>query len=76
MAGVTYQLTRFVRPSLGVSRFALLGTLLGVILLIAATLVGKFGTGWYFLHPLPLYSAGVWPQWAIGAFFAGLGSWA
>jgi cytochrome c oxidase subunit I len=73
MAGVSYQLTRFARPSLGVARFALLGTLLGVVLLIAATLVGRFGTGWYFLHPLPFYSSGVWPQWAVGAFFAGLG---
>jgi cytochrome c oxidase subunit 1 len=73
MAGVSYRLARFVRPGLGVARFAYLGTAVGIVLLVIATLVGRFGAGWYFLHPLPFYSGGMWPQWSIGMFFAALG---
>jgi hypothetical protein len=40
-------------PSLAISRFTYWGTLLGVVLLIVCTLGGLFGTGWYFLYPLP-----------------------
>src|SRR5262245_2347181 len=72
MAAVSYRLARVARPSLAVARFAYAGTVAGVVLLLAATLGGRFGTGWYFLHPLPLHSAGVWPQWAVGAFFLAL----
>lgn len=72
MAAVSYRLARVARPSLAVARFAYAGTVAGVVLLLAATLGGRFGTGWYFLHPLPLHSAGVWPQWAVGAFFGAL----
>lgn len=72
MAGVSHQLRRYVEPSLAISRGVLAATVVGVVLLIAATLVGRFGTGWYFLHPLPFYSSGVWPDWATGAFFAAL----
>ena len=72
MAGVSYQLRAHVRPSLAVSRAVFAATVVGVVLLIAATLIGRFGAGWYFLHPLPLQSAGVWPEWATGAFFAAL----
>lgn len=73
MAGVSYRLARFVSPSLAVNRLAFGGTLLGVVLLVAVTLIGRFGTGWYFLHPLPFYSGGVWPDWAVSGFFASLG---
>lgn len=72
MAGVSHQLTRFVSPSLAVSRWVFAATLAGVVLLIVSTLVGRFGTGWYFLHPLPFFSSGVWPEWATGAFFGAL----
>jgi hypothetical protein len=40
--------------------------------LIACTLGGFFGTGWYFLYPLPLYAQGVWAPWASFSFFAAL----
>jgi heme/copper-type cytochrome/quinol oxidase subunit 1 len=55
MAGLSYLLLKYTRPSLAVSKFNYWGTLLGVGLLIACTLGGLFGTGWYFLYPLPLY---------------------
>ena len=72
MAGVSYLLLKYTRPSLAVSKFNYGGTLLGVVLLIACTLGGLFGTGWYFLYPLPLYGQGVWAPWASFSFFAAL----
>ncbi len=73
MAGVSYLLGRYVRPSLAISRVAFGATVLGVVLLLACTLVGRLGVGWYFLYPLPLHSKGVWPPWATGAFLGSLG---
>jgi cytochrome c oxidase subunit I len=73
MAGISYLLSKYTRPSLGVAKFAYAGTILGVLLLIACTLVGRFGAGWYFLFPLPLYAQGVWSPWATWTFFAALG---
>lgn len=72
IAAVSYLLSRYVEPSLAVSRFALGGSLLGVVLMIVCTLGGKFGVGWYFLFPLPLYPNGVWQPWATAVFLAGL----
>jgi cytochrome c oxidase subunit 1 len=72
MAGVSYLLSKYTRPSLVVSRIAYGGTLVGVLLLIGCTLVGRFGTGWYFLFPLPLYAHGVWDTWATWTFFVAL----
>lgn len=70
MGGVAYLLTRYVQPSLKVNKAVYRATLVAVILLVLATLVGKFITGWYFLYPLPLYPADVWRPWATVAFFA------
>jgi cytochrome c oxidase subunit 1 len=72
MAGVSYLLSKYTRPSLAVSRLVYGGTLLGVVLLIACTLVGRFGAGWYFLFPLPLYAQGIWRPWATWSFFVAL----
>ncbi|MBM3773607.1 MAG: cbb3-type cytochrome c oxidase subunit I, partial [Acidobacteria bacterium] len=72
MAGASYLLSRYVRLSLAISKFAFGGTLLGVVLLIVCTLGGFFGVGWYFLFPLPLHSNGVWPPWATGMFLSAL----
>jgi cytochrome c oxidase subunit I len=72
MAGISYLLLKYTRPSLAVSKFNYWGTLLGVVLLIVCTLGGMFGTGWYFLYPLPLMSQGVWQPWATLVFFIAL----
>jgi len=72
MAGVSFLLLKYTRPSLAVSKFSFWGTLLGVVLLIVCTLGGLFGTGWYFLYPLPLMSQGVWQPWATLTFFIAL----
>src|SRR6476646_7480276 len=61
MAGLSVLLARYVRPTLAVSWIAYGATITGVVLLIAATLVGRLGVGWYFLYPLPFFSGGTWP---------------
>ena len=63
---------RYVRPTLGVSWIAFGATLTGVVLLLAATLIGRLGVGWYFLYPLPFHSGGTWPAWATASLFAAL----
>jgi cytochrome c oxidase subunit 1 len=73
MALLSYLLASHVQVRLASSRFALGATLVGVALLLAATLVGRLGVGWYFLYPLPFYSGGTWPGWAAGALFVALG---
>jgi cytochrome c oxidase subunit 1 len=72
MAGISLLLSRYVRPTLAISWIAFGATLTGVLLLLAATLVGRLGVGWYFLYPLPFHSGGTWPPWATASLFAAL----
>lgn len=72
MAGLTYLLSSYVRPTIGVAWVAYGATVVGVLLLLAATLIGRLGVGWYFLYPLPFHSGGTWPAWATTALFAAL----
>jgi cytochrome c oxidase subunit 1 len=41
-------------------------TVLGVVGLVIACLIGRFAPGWYLLYPLPFISGGAWSNWAIG----------
>lgn len=72
MAAATYFLGRYVQTSAKASGIALAGTLVGVGVLVVATLVGGFAAGWYFLHPLPFSAMGGWPLWTAYTFMAGL----
>lgn len=45
--------------------------LIGVVLILVATLVGGFGGGWTFLYPLPAQSGGAWEPWAAISFVLG-----
>lgn len=72
MAAASYFLGRYVKPSAKASAVALGGTLLGVVILAVATLVGGFAAGWYFLHPLPFSQMGGWPIWTAWTFLASL----
>ena len=72
VAGISYLLAKYVRPTLAVSWIAFGATLTGVVILLAATLVGRLGVGWYFLYPLPFYSGGTWPSWATAGLFVAL----
>jgi cytochrome c oxidase subunit 1 len=46
-------------------------TIIGVLFVLIATLIGGFGAGWAFLPPLPFYPAGQWTVWSESLFFAG-----
>ncbi|MCC6473848.1 MAG: cbb3-type cytochrome c oxidase subunit I [Burkholderiales bacterium] len=66
MACASDILERYCDPSAAVGRFALAGTVLGVLLLLACVFLGRFAAGWYFLYPLPL--KGEWPAWSAVTF--------
>jgi cytochrome c oxidase subunit 1 len=72
MAVLSVLLAKYVKPTVAVSWIAFGATLTGVVLLLAATLFGRLGVGWYFLYPLPFHSGGTWPAWATAALFAAL----
>ena len=63
-AAVWYLVSKYVQPSVGLMRFNFVLILLGVVGLIVATLIGRFGPGWYMLYPLPFMIT--WPGWSIG----------
>ncbi|HWG45340.1 MAG TPA: cbb3-type cytochrome c oxidase subunit I [Gemmataceae bacterium] len=68
MAGVCVELRKYIRLRMWANWTAFLGTLLGVVLLVVATLIGKYGPGWYFLYPLSISPKGVWQDWATYTF--------
>ena len=72
MAGVCAVLRKYVRLHMWANWTAFLGTLLGVVLLILATLIGKYGAGWYFLYPLSITSKGVWQEWVTYTFLSAI----
>ena len=72
MAVISVLLATYVKPTTTVSWIAYGATLTGVVLLLAATLIGRLGVGWYFLYPLPFHSGGTWPGWATASLFAAL----
>lgn len=57
--------TRVFQAMLGLS-------LLGVVLILGAILLGGFAAGWTFLYPLPAKSMGLWSPAAASAFVLGL----
>ena len=72
LAGVHYLLARYVKVSARTSIFAMLLTVIGVVLLWVSTFVGSFHAAWTFLYPLPLHIVG-WEQWATPVFLLSLG---
>lgn len=72
MSGACAVLRRYVHLHLWVEWIAFIGTLLGVTLLVVATMIGKYGAGWYFLYPLSITSSGVWEQWVTYTFLSAI----
>lgn len=68
LAGCWYLFAQRVPMSIGLWKICYGATVLAVLLVLAATLIGKFGTGWTFLYPLPFMSLGAWDAWAFVAF--------
>ena len=65
-------LRRYVRLSSVVLWINLVIFLAGVVCILGAILVGKFGAGWTFLYPLPARSGGLWGATAASSFLIGL----
>src|SRR3990172_12151532 len=66
MACVERVIAKYTKVSEGISYLAIVGTVIGVALLLVSVLIGKFAAGWYFLYPLPL--KGDWPTWSAVVF--------
>ncbi len=66
LAGVTYLLANYVRVNLAIMWTMYVLTVLGVVGLVVACLIGRFGPGWYLLYPLPFFDNTGWPSWAVG----------
>jgi len=65
LAMVWFITARYAKPSVGLMWFAWVLFVAGAVGLLAATLIGRFGAGWYALYPLPFHNP-TWPQWSIG----------
>ncbi|MGD8925343.1 MAG: cbb3-type cytochrome c oxidase subunit I [Thioalkalispiraceae bacterium] len=75
LAGVSimwYFLRRYVALTPGMFLVNIVLFVIGVVMILGAILLGKFGAGWTFLYPLPAKSMGLWSQHASAAFVGGL----
>lgn len=70
LMAVNYLLSRYVKVSVKLNVFAYIFTVIGVVMLLGATLIGKFHAGWTILYPLPFRIA--WAKWATPMFLWGL----
>jgi len=64
LIAIWYLLSKYIEMSTGLLKFNFILIVLGVVLLLLATLVGGFGPGWYVLYPLP-FLEGAWPRWTV-----------
>lgn len=71
MAAVNYLMQRYVKTSYVANVFALVLTVIGVLLFWASTFVGKFHAAWTFLYPLPFKDMGA-ETWATILFLISL----
>jgi cytochrome c oxidase subunit 1 len=75
LAGVSvmwYFLRRYVALNSGFFITNIILFVVGVVMILGAILLGKFGAGWTFLYPLPAKSMGLWSNHAAAAFVGGL----
>jgi cytochrome c oxidase subunit 1 len=68
MAGCWYIFAQRLPMSTRLWTVCYLATVVAVVLVIISTLIGKFGTGWTFLYPLPYSNQGGWPVWSFVPF--------
>jgi len=71
MAAIHYIMQRYVETSFKANLFAMIFTIIGVVMLLTSTLIGDFHAGWTFLYPLPFKV--MWAKWATPLFLASLG---
>lgn len=68
LVAINYLLSRYVKTSAGLSIFALVFTVIGVVMLWMSTFAGNFHAAWTFLYPLPLAPYAAWKAWATNLF--------
>jgi cytochrome c oxidase subunit 1 len=68
LAGCWYLFAQRVPMSIGLWKICYAATVLAVVFVLISTLIGRFGTGWTFLYPLPFMSAGAWDVWSFVPF--------
>lgn len=66
IVAVNYLLSRYIKVSTSLNVFALIFTVISILMLWASTFIGKFHAGWTFLYPLPFHIA--WETWATPMF--------
>ncbi len=71
MAAVHYLMQRYVKTSFKANLFAMIFTVIGVLMLLTSTMIGNYHTGWTFLYPLPFHV--MWSAWATPLFLGSLG---
>lgn len=67
-----YFLRRYVSLTPGIFLTNIILFVTGVVMILGAIIIGKFGAGWTFLYPLPAKSMGLWSPHASAAFMGGL----
>lgn len=72
IAMMWYALRKYLNLSMVAMKVMFGLVLVAVVGVLAATLVGRYGTGWTFLYPLAFKSAGAWESWAAGTFLISL----
>ena len=70
MAAVHYLLQRYVKTNFTANIFALVLTVIGILMFWTSTFIGEFHAGWTFLYPLPFTV--MWAAWATPLFLASL----
>lgn len=70
MAAVNFIMERYVRTSYWANLFALILTVVGILLFWGSTFIGSFHAGWTFLYPLPFKM--MWESWATPMFLYSL----
>ena len=70
MAAINYLMERYVKTSYTANVFALVLTVIGVLMFWATTFIGKFHAAWTFLYPLPFKV--MWATWATPLFLVSL----
>lgn len=71
MVSTNYLLSRYVKVSTRINIFAMILTVIGVLLLWGSTFIGKFHAAWTFLYPLPFKLPGN-TNWSTPLFFLAL----
>ncbi|GMT49615.1 MAG: cytochrome c oxidase subunit 1 [bacterium] len=66
LAALWYLLSKHIEMSIRLMKLVFGLVVTGVVGLIIATLIGRFGPGWYMLYPLPFKNNGIWASWSTG----------